>query len=35
MADMVRGISTVVRNLERMSKDIETGARKARLRAAM
>ena len=33
MADMVRGISAVVRNLEKMSKDIEAGARKARLRA--
>ena len=35
MADMVRGIGAVVRNLEKMSKDIEAGARKARLRAAL
>ena len=32
MADMVRGISAIVRNLEALGKDIEVGARKARLR---
>ena len=35
MADMVRGISAVVRNLEKLSKDIEAGALKARMRAAL
>ena len=35
MSGTIRGISTVVRNLERLDKQIKDGARKARLRAAM
>lgn len=35
MTTTVRGISTVVRNLEKLSKDIEAGTRKANMRAAL
>ena len=35
MADTIRGISAVVRNLEKLDKQIVAGARKARMRAAL
>lgn len=35
MADAIRGISAVMKNIEALGKEIEAGARKAQMRAAL